>query len=212
MLNKILNNKKFVALFFIEIFFLSAIQLDAADFEPGVSIGNVLGNPVIQSLLSKGAWFIVIIFVVVMAKNMFKFVSGGGDVNWLSFIFKFVIIFFLYNNAVWVVTTFTNKVIVKTAISDTDRLNAAFSKLDVALVKLAMGDPEQLDENKSEKGTFDQMKDAFSDISRVFSFQTILCFIFSIIAKGMITLTMITKIGVFCPFPEKCRFSSATLI
>ena len=195
MFKAVMNNKRFVFLFFIELFFLSALELDASSFQPGVSVGSVLNLPLVKSLMNVGAWFIISIFGVSLAVKMFKFVSGGGDVNWLSFLAKFAIIFLLFNQAIPVVTFLTNKVVIKTVSSDTDRINKAFSKLDIALVKLAMGDPEKLDENKKkEKDWDDAIVDTFNDVSRFFSFQTILCIAFSIVAKGMIVLSMITKI------------------
>lgn len=177
---------------------LTPVILTAADsFQPGVAAGKILGNPAVASLMNKGAYFIIVIFAVVLAKNMFSFVTGGGTPNWFLIIGKFLIIFFLYNNAVWVVTTFTNKVVVATVISDADRLAKSFSKLDVALVTLAMGDPQELDAAKKDAQSTmlpDSVTDTFVEMSRVFSFQTILTMVFSVFMKGLLTLSLITKI------------------
>lgn len=185
---------KFLSMFVLAFILLICFDLSATDFKPGVSVGKILNSPAVQALFYRGSQFIAVIFAVVLVKNIFKFVSGGGDVNWFMIIAKFAIIFFLYNNAVHVVTMFTNRVVVSSSSSDTERLNKAFSTLDIALVKLAVGDPEKLDENKEDKGIKDAIKDTFNDISRIFSFQTIICIVFSIVAKGLLTISMITKV------------------
>ncbi len=185
---------------------LAPVILTASEtFQPGVAAGKILGNPSVTALMDRGAYFIIIIFAFVLAKNMFTFVTGGGTPNWFLIIGKFMIIFFLYNNAVWVVTTFTNKVVVATVISDSERLSKAFSDLDVALVTLAMGDPDELQKAKKDAQSTmlpDSVTDTFVEMGRIFSFQMVLTMVFSVFMKGLLTLSLITKmlmIDIFWP-------------
>lgn len=184
--------------FVFVLFALSPLSLAAADFVPGIAAGAILQNPNVQQIMEVGAWFIIVIFGGVLAKNIFTFVSGAGKPNWFTIIGKFLIIFFLYNNAVWVVSEFVNQVIVKTNISDTEMISDSFSKLDVALMSLVMGDPEELTRAKEEarKDTVlpDALSDTFVEMKRAFTPQTIIVAVFSILMKGLLVVAMITKI------------------
>lgn len=190
--------KRLAKLLFAFVALFAPLSAIAADFEPGIAAGAIIQNPTVQQIMQVGAWFIIIIFAFVLAKNIFTFVSGAGKPNWFTIIGKFLIIFFLYNNAVWVVTEFVNKVIVKTNISDTEMISDSFSKLDVALMSLVMGDPEELTRAKEEarKDTVlpDALSDTFVEMKRAFTPQTILVAVFSILMKGLLTIAMITKI------------------
>ena len=180
------------------LFALSPLSLAAADFVPGIAAGAILQNPNVQRIMEVGAWFIIVIFACVLTKNIFTFVTGAGKPNWWTIIGKFLIIFFLYNNAVDVVTEFVNQVIVKTNISDTEMLSKSFSELDVTLMTLVMGDPEELLKEKEEarSRTFlpDALSDTFVDVGRLLSPQTLVVAAFSILMKGLLTIAMMTKI------------------
>lgn len=187
--------KKIVFTFFV----LGPLSLSAtSEFVPGIAAGTIIQNPNVQRIMQAGAWFIIVIFCCVLTKNIFTFVTGTVKPNWFSIIGKFLIIFFLYNNAVWVVTEFVNHVIVQTNISDTKQLSDSFSKLDVALVSLVLGDPEELMKAKEEARKDSVLPDAVSDIfielKRAFTPQTVLVVIFSIMMKGLLVAAMITKI------------------
>lgn len=195
--------KKLILLLFT---ILAPVILTASEtFQPGVAAGKILGNPSVTALMDRGWHFILIIFAFVLAKNMFTFVTGGGTPNWFLIIGKFMIIFFLYNHAIFVVTTFTNEVVVATVISDSDRLSKSFSDLDVALVTLAMGDPDELQKAKdaAKVGPLpDAVTDTFVEMGRLFSFQMLLTVVFSVVMKGLLTVSLITKmlmIDIFWP-------------
>lgn len=192
--------KRLLQIVFVFVLFaaLSPLSLTAADFVPGIAAGAILQNPDVQRIMEVGAWFIIIIFAFVLAKNIFTFVTGAGKPNWFTIIGKFLIIFFLYNNAVWVVSEFVNQVIVKTSISDTEMISDSFSKLDVALMSLVMGDPEELMKAKEEarKNTVlpDALSDTFVSMKRAFTPQFFIVAVFSILMKGLLVIAMITKI------------------
>ncbi|MDX9801789.1 MAG: hypothetical protein RBT69_10690 [Spirochaetia bacterium] len=186
----------------ISIILLTANYIYAADFKPGVSAGAIFSNAAVQQLMSAGRYFILVIFFALLAKNMFKLISGQGSPDWFGLLAKFAIIFLLYNNAVFAVTTFTNKIIVSTATTDSTKVSEAFSRLDVALVELAMGNPEQISPKKKDPGITDSIKDTFLSLSRIFSFQMIMSMILSVTVKGLMTIALMTKylmIDIFWP-------------
>lgn len=192
--------------FFVSLFLLSTNLIYAVDFQPEVAAGAILNSPAVAQLMNVGRYFIIIIFFVLLAKNMFKLIAGQGSPDWFGLVAKFMIIFFLYNNAVWVVTTFTNKIIVSTEVAETTRVSEAFSRLDVSLVELAMGNPEQLEaaKEKGREGSVlpDAVTDTFIELSRVFSIQMVLSMILSVIIKGLLTISLMTKylmIDIFWP-------------
>ena len=189
--------KKLINILFAFVALFAPLSAIAADFQPGIAAGAIIQNPTVQRIMEVGAWFIIVIFACVLTKNIFTFVTGAGKPNWFSIIGKFLIIFFLYNNAVWVVTEFVNKVIVQTNISDTEMLSESFSKLDVALMSLILGTPEELEQAKQEaKNSIlpDAVTDALTEVRRVLSPQTLVVFVFAVLLKGLLTVAMITKI------------------
>lgn len=189
--------KKLINILFAFVALFAPLSAIAADFQPGIAAGAIIQNPTVQRIMEVGAWFIIVIFACVLTKNIFTFVTGAGKPNWFTIIGKFLIIFFLYNNAVWVVTEFVNKVIIQTNISDTEQLSDSFSKLDVALMSLIMGTPEELEKEKQDARNSilpDAVTDAFTEIKRAFSPQTLLVFVFAVLMKGLLTVAMITKI------------------
>lgn len=190
--------KRLVKLLFAFVALFAPLSAFAADFVPGIAAGAIIQNPTVQRIMEVGAWFILVIFACVLLKNIFTFVTGAGKPNWFTIIGKFLIIFFLYNNAVWVVTEFVNKVIIQTNISDTEQLSESFSKLDVALMTIVMGDPEQLTKEKEKARSNsilpDALSDALVDFGRLYSPQTLVVAAFSILMKGLLTVAMITKI------------------
>lgn len=190
--------KKLVNIFFALFALFVTQTAAAADFQPGVAAGAIIGNPTVQRIMQVGSWFIVVIFSFVLLKNIFTFVTGAGKPNWFTILGKFFIIFFLYNNAVWVVTEFVNKVIIQTNISDTEQLSQSFSDLDTALIQLVMGTPDDLQQAKEQarQGSVlpDALSDYFVELKRQFQPQTILIAVFSILMKGLLTIAMITKI------------------
>lgn len=190
--------KRLAKLLFAFVALFAPLSAFAADFVPGIAAGAIIQNPTVQRIMQVGAWFILVIFACVLLKNIFTFVTGAGKPNWFTIIGKFLIIFFLYNNAVWVVTEFVNKVIIQTNISDTEQLSESFSKLDVALMTIVMGDPEQLTKEKEKARSNsilpDALSDALVDFGRLYSPQTLVVAAFSILMKGLLTVAMITKI------------------
>ncbi len=143
---------------------------------PGISVEQLYAREDVQLIISAGSYFIITIFLFVLAWMAWKQLRGG-TADWIGTVAKFAVVMFVYTNGVELVAEFTNRVVVRSLIDEVEaaEFSNAVKNLDLAVMTLSLDGKES---SESEK----------------FLQEDYYIFITTFLLKGMITLAVSLKI------------------
>lgn len=190
--NGLLYSRLVRAFFLFALLFLFPVIYAQNAYDPSGSLTENLGRADVGQLMMVGWYFLGAAFVVTISIQIFRVVLGTeGISSFFGTIARYTMLFALYSYGGSLVSWISESIIANTAASN-NQIAATYAAFDESLAKLTMG-PQEAATPEGEKGTLDAVKDVASSITKVFNPSFLWGFIFALILKFLLLLSLATK-------------------
>jgi hypothetical protein len=191
--NGLLYSRIARAFFLFSLIFLFPVIYAQTQYKPGAAFAANIARGDIGHLMSIGHSFLIVAFVITIVMQVFRAVIGTESLmSIFNTIFKYSLLFALYSYGGDMVSTISESLIANTNASN-DQISATYVAFDQSLAKLTMGPQDTPPKEGEEKGTLDSVKDVASSITKVFNPSFLWGFIFALILKFLLILSLATK-------------------
>ncbi len=216
--NGLLYSRVARAFFLFSLIFLFPVIYAKTQYKPGAAFAANIARADIGHLMSIGHSFLIVAFVVTIVMQVFRAVIGTESLmSIFNTIFKYSLLFALYSYGGDMVSTISESLIANTNASN-DQISATYVAFDQSLAKLTMGpqdapeDPKKAAAKQQYQQNMDNLPDGaagiaarrntgaldddagiISTLSRIFSPAFIWGFIFALILKFLLILSLATK-------------------